>query len=89
MFHLRPVEPDKSCKLVHVCRHAAHSADAGDQLRIPMAPLGCMPAGAGLKDALAGLSSSGSPGCLDYFCSSFTSTNPKLPMVGRVTLFPY
>jgi hypothetical protein len=36
----------------------------------------------------AGLSSSGIPGCLDCFCSLFTSTNPKSPMIGRVTLFP-
>jgi hypothetical protein len=41
-------------ELVHICRHAAHGADTGDQLCITVISLGCMPAGGGSKDTLQG-----------------------------------
>jgi hypothetical protein len=52
LFHLRPVNSNEPGELVHIRRHAAHGADASDQLCIPVISLGVMPAGACSKDAL-------------------------------------
>jgi hypothetical protein len=52
VFHLRPIDSNEPGELMHICRHAAHGADASDQLCIPVVSLGFMSAGASLKDAL-------------------------------------
>jgi hypothetical protein len=88
MFRLGPIYSDKSRKLVHIRRHAAHCADAGDYLCISVASFGCMPAGAGSKDTLQGFHHLVPQATFDCFSSSFASTNLKIPMIGWVTLFP-